>query len=72
MTKITKEKAVILYTKGRIGQLAVTPFHWNRLRDSRNHSANNMCDLRISGRIWGDTAGYNLHPAGYNAYTAGC
>ena len=52
MIKNNKRKAVILYTKGRKGHLAVALFHRNRLRDSRNHSANNMCDLRTSGHIW--------------------
>ena len=51
MIKNNKGKTVILYTKGRIGHLAEAPFHQNRLRDSRNHSANNMCDLRTSDRI---------------------
>ena len=37
--------AVILYKKGRMGYLAVAPFRQNRLRGSRNHSANMMYDL---------------------------
>ena len=38
----------------------------------RNHSAVYMCDSRISGRIWVNTAEHSSHPVGYNIYTAGC
>ena len=46
MIEIKEEKkTVILYTKGRVGYLAVSPFRRNRLCDSRNHSGNLMYDL---------------------------
>ena len=42
--KNKERKTVILYTKGRVGYLAIVSFRWNRLRDSRNHSANAIFD----------------------------
>ena len=46
--------------------------YWNRQRDREVIRQQNICVTRISGRIWGNTAGHNSHPAGYNTYTVGC
>ena len=46
--------------------------HWNRQCDQEVIRRLYMCDSRTSDRIWWNTAGHSLHPAGYSIYTAGC